>query len=305
MTKSYFFATIRLLLFALISISACSGQDKSSLSESNDAESEPATGDWNQFLGPNRDGVITDGNHIPANPKLDVAWSRDLGFGFSGILVSDGYLFTMHTQGAKTVMTCFKADTGETVWQYDVAPFFLKEGSDHGGPLSTPALDSKQVYGLVLHGNLFALKRDSGEQVWKVQLEEELGAIPPNVGFATSPLVIGNRVIVQIGNTAGKSTGAFDTKSGKLAWSSGAGTVMFQSPSLVNFLGKSYLIAPHKHGLDGLDPETGNVLWNHEDEAGVHVLPTGNDSFLLGFVDSDYVHYRVTDSLDRNSQRTR
>ncbi len=238
-------------------------------------------GDWNQFLGPNRNGAVTTGNQIPANPKLNLAWSRDLGAGFSGVLVSNGRLFTMHKQGKNDVMTCMKADTGETVWQYDIAPFFPKVGSAPGGPLSTPALDKEQVYGLGARGEFFALKRDSGKQVWKVHLKDELGGVQPGVGFTTSPLVIGNRVIVQIGNTEGKSIGAFDTKSGKLVWSSGTGAVTIQSPSLVEFLGQSYLISLHGNGISGLDPETGKVLWNHDGKVGIQVLPTGKDSFLI------------------------
>jgi len=70
-------------------------------------------------------------------------------------------------------------------------------------------------------------------------------------------------VIVKIGNTEGKSIGAFDAKSGKLVWSSGTGAVTIQSPSLVEFLGQSYLISLHGNGISGLDPETGKVLWNH------------------------------------------
>ena len=94
---------------------------------------QSVTGDWIQFLGPNRNGAVTTGNQIPANPKLNLAWSRDLDFGYSGVLVSNGRLFTMHKQGKNDVMRCMKADTGETVWQYDIAPFFPKVGSAPGG----------------------------------------------------------------------------------------------------------------------------------------------------------------------------
>ncbi len=255
---------------------------------------QSSAGEWSQFLGPNRNGVVTTGNQIPAKPKLNLVWSRDLGSGFSGILVSEGRLFTMHKQGKNDVMTCMKADTGETVWQYDIAPFFAKEGAAPGGALSTPALDEEQVYGLGPRGEFFALRKDSGKQVWKVHLEDDLGGVPPGVGFTTSPLVVGNRVIVQIGNAEeGKSIGAFDTKSGELVWSSGTGAGGIQSPSLVEFLGQSYLIALYENGISGLDPETGKVLWNHAGKAGIQVLPTSDDSFLIN-VGSGYVHYQLT-----------
>ena len=155
-------------------------------------------------------------------------------------------------------------------------------------------MDKEQVYGLGARGELFALRRDSGKQVWKVHLKDELGGVQPGVGFTTSPLVIGNRVIVQIGNTEGKSIGAFDTKSGKLVWSSGTGAVTIQSPSLVEFLGQSYLISLHGNGISGLDPETGKVLWNHDGKAGIQLLPSGKDSFLIDIPNSGYVHYQLT-----------
>ncbi len=254
---------------------------------------QSSAGEWNQFLGPNRNGAVTTGKQIPANPKLDLVWSRDLGTGFSGVLVSDGRLFTMNKQGENDVMSCMRADTGETVWQYEIAPFFPKAGAAPGGALSTPALDEEQVYGLGPRGEFFALNKDSGKQVWKIHLKDELGGAQPGIGFTTSPLVIGNRVIVQIGNTEGKSIGAFDTKSGKLVWSSGTGAVRSQSPSLVEFLGKSYLISLHDDGISGLDPETGEMLWSHDGVAGIQVLPTGKDSFLIDSGGSGYVHYQL------------
>ncbi len=254
---------------------------------------QSSAGEWDQFLGPNRSGVVTTGNQIPANPKLNLAWSRDLGIGFSGVLVSEGRLFTMNKQGENDVMTCMKADTGETLWQYDIAPHFPNDGPAPGGALSTPALDEEQVYGLGPRGEFFALRKESGKQVWKVHLKDDLGADQPGIGFTTSPLVIGNRVIVQIGNTEGKSIGAFDTKSGKLVWSSGTGSVGSQSPSLVEFLGKPYLISLHDDGMSGLDPETGETLWKHDDVTGIQVLPTGKDSFLINSRETGYAHYQL------------
>lgn len=254
---------------------------------------QTSTGDWNQFLGPNRNGAISTGNLIPGNPRLSLAWSRDLGQGYSGILVSDGHLFTMHRQGTNDVMTCMSADTGETEWQYEIGPFFPAEGSAPGGILSTPALDQEQVYGLGARGELSALERASGKEVWKVHLRDELGGTQPGVGFTTSPLIIGNRVIVQIGNPEDSSIGALDTESGELVWSSGTGAVSIQSPSLVEFLGQTYLISLHGNGISGLDPETGKVLWNHVGKAGVQVLPTGEDSFLINMEGLGYVRYQL------------
>lgn len=246
-------------------------------------------GEWPQFLGPERNGVVHE-LAFPQEPQLSVAWSRDLGSGYSGIVVRGNHLYTMHKQGDFDVLSCLNTSSGETVWQYQIAPFFPKVGSSHDGPLSTPVMDKDKIYALGPRGQFFALRLKDGSLVWKVHVKDQLGGIQPELGFITSPIIVKDRIVLQIGEPKSKAIAAFDRNTGAMVWSSATGIVKVQGPSLVTFNGKSYLIALTEDGIFGLAPESGDVLWFYQLKNGSQVLATGENRFLID-ENMNYTHY--------------
>ena len=86
-------------------------------------------------------------------------------------------------------------------------------------------------------------------------------------GMAGSPLVLGDKVIVNPGideaNNARQAVAAYDRKTGKRLWASGEHKAGYSSPQLATLAGKSQILLFDAGGLAGFDPDVGTELWRH------------------------------------------
>src|SRR5207244_10950740 len=89
------------------------------------------------------------------------------------------------------------------------------ESNAGAGPRATPALSDGRVYTLGATGIVNALDAASGAVVWSRNAAADTGAKLPGWGFAGSPLVVDDRVIVA---TSGRLI-AYDRASGTSRWS--------------------------------------------------------------------------------------
>ncbi|MBA3886986.1 MAG: PQQ-binding-like beta-propeller repeat protein, partial [Acidobacteria bacterium] len=85
----------------------------------------------------------------------------------------------------------------------------------------------------------------------------------PHYGFASSPLVAGGVLVVQIGAGTGQAIAGFDVATGARRWTAGDDTVQYQSPVLLRLGSREIVVAAGATRLTGLDPATGGVLFHH------------------------------------------
>jgi len=196
--------------------------------------------DWPQYRGPNRDGISKETEWGTAKwsaqgPKI--LWRTALGYGFSSIAVSNGRVYTMGNIEDKTdVLYCLDARTGGEIWKY---PYPCPRGqSQHeGGPNSTPTVDKDLVFILSKMGHLACFQTETGKLRWFKDFRADFGVQPPQWGYACSPLVLGDKVIVEVG-APNTSLVAFNRNSGEIAWKSSSDKAAYSSPvyfKLVNF----------------------------------------------------------------------
>jgi outer membrane protein assembly factor BamB len=124
-------------------------------------------------------------------------------------------------------------------------------------------VEGGRVFLVAPHGRLYALDARDGKVVWSHDLPQEYGAAVPSYGFATSPVMAGGRVIVQVGGEKQHYLVAFDPASGTVAWSSspGAGAV-YVSPVLATLHGVPQLVTVSNEKVMGLSPADGSLLWS-------------------------------------------
>lgn len=235
---------------------------------------------WFQHLGPNRDGSIQAPGLFGETVGLEVLWKVPLGSGFSSVLIEENRVYTMHAIGEKDALSSFDAKTGKKRWSYVYGPSFPKKGSSEAGPLSTPVLDDDHIYALGAHGELFCLESMSGKEVWRVDLTEAFGAILPDLGFTSSPLIYGSLLILNIGDGQDKSIAALNKRTGKLAWHVGAESINHHSPTLAKLKGRNQIIAMSRTMIRGLDPYSGEILWYERGSFGIQSIVIGDDLIL-------------------------
>jgi outer membrane protein assembly factor BamB len=155
---------------------------------------------------------------------------------------------------------CLDAATGRTLWThaYPVRYGKMEYGN---GPRSTPTVHAGRVYTFGAVGHLHCLDAASGKVLWGIDTVKELKGRVPSWGHACSPLVDGDRLIVQVGGQPGACLVALDRGTGKVLWRSLADRPGYSSPVLIETGGGRQLVYWTPENVAGLEPASGKVLW--------------------------------------------
>ncbi len=216
--------------------------------------------DWYRWRGPALNGISQESGWTTTWPQEGPKqlWKTSVGIGFSSVSVSQGRVYTLGNEKETDTVFCLEAETGAVVWKHSYAcP--LDATHYEGGPGSTPTVDGPAVYTLSKRGHLFCFAAVTGKVIWRKNLTNELGAAKPRWGFAGSPLVQENLLILNVGS-AGT---ALDKTSGDVVWTSGKEPAGYATP--VPFLAgqqKAVLIFAAK-ALVAVAVKTGQELWRH------------------------------------------
>lgn len=216
--------------------------------------------DWPQWRGPNRNGISseTDWTHTWPEGGPRVAWRAELGTGFSSVVVSQGRLCTVGNKDDVDTIWCFDAESGKKIWSHSYdSP--LDDRFFEGGPTSTPTFDGDFLYALSRQGDLFCLEASSGKVSWSKNIAEETSASIPGWGFASSPVVHGDSLIVGIGEAAT----AVNKRNGELIWTSDKGEAGYMTPFPLKLDGEWKVLVASGRAYQLVDLTTGQFHWKH------------------------------------------
>jgi outer membrane protein assembly factor BamB len=219
--------------------------------------------DWPQLWGPQ--GTGRSAGAFPRGASLQVreVWRRALGSGYSGVTVVGARGYTALSDGAQDVAVAFDVATGRELWRSPLGETYRGHGGSHDGPISTPASDGSRVYVVGPRGVLYALQAADGKVAWRHDLVAEYAAAVPTWGFATSPLLHGRQVIVQVGGEKKHQVVAFDGASGSIAWTAHhAAGANYVTPVLATVQGTPQLLTISRDQVLALRPEDGALLWS-------------------------------------------
>jgi outer membrane protein assembly factor BamB len=257
--------------------------------------------DWPQWRGPGRDGALKETglpDKFPAD-GFKPRWRKPIGGGYGGIAVSGGRVYVMDRQKEPKEIErvlCLDAATGKQLWAHEYAVKYNK--LDYGnGPRSTPTVHEGRVYTFGAVGHLHCLDADKGKVIWVRDTVKEFKARIPTWGFACSPLVNGDRLIVQIGGVEACMV-AFDRGNGKEAWHALNDRPGYSSPILIDPKSGRQLVCWTAEHLVGLEPASGKVRWQvpHTTDFDVTISdPIWHEGMLLV---SDYWTGSIAVKLD-------
>lgn len=202
------------------------------------AWADPSKGaDWPQYRGPQQNGVSLEKGLLRAWPESGprVLWKKPIGNGFSIVTVAGGALYTMAVEGESETAYRLRESDGEVVWRVPLGPVFPEMFGN--GPRSSPTVDGDVVYVLSATGRLHALKTADGARLWELDLVKELGSPTPNRGFAQSPILDGDLLLLEAGGADGKAIVGLDKKTGKIRWSALDGKPGYVTPLAVTIDG--------------------------------------------------------------------
>ena len=214
--------------------------------------------DWPRWLGPNGDNIAPAGE--PFEPDLNkwkIAWKSEVGLGYSSVAVVGERAYTMGNDGkGQETVFCLDALTGAVVWKHSYdAP--LLPLMHTGGPNATPTISGAKVVTLSKDGKVFCLSADKGAVLWKANLLEIFGIKLPDWGFASSPVIDGNKVLF-----CGGKACALDLESGKTLWTSKTAYLPagYATSPVFDLNGKKFVAALDGKGLSILSAEDGSEI---------------------------------------------
>ena len=220
--------------------------------------------DWPQILGPGRNGIYTGPPIVASFPRSGPPqiWARDIGAGFAGPAVSAGTLVLFHRVNNREVVEAMDAATGKTKWTFDYATSYRDDFGFDEGPRAVPVIAAGRVFTHGADGWLHALDFATGRQLWSVDTRRVFDAPKGYFGVATSPLVDGTRVMVNVGGKTGGIV-AFDAASGKTLWTSTRDEASYSAPVIADIAGARTAVFFTRTGLVALDPSSGSVRYQY------------------------------------------
>jgi outer membrane protein assembly factor BamB len=221
---------------------------------------------WLQWGGPNRNFKVDSAQLKTAWTEEEPRqlWKRQLGEGYSAICVDQGTLYTMFRRGDEDAVTALSADTGKTLWEYAYTSLPWKEFSEQygPGPHATPLIVGDYIYAIGFRTELTCLDKKNGQKIWSHNLWDEYNAKPGDRGYASSPMAYKDLLIVLAGGK-GHGVMAFNLRDGRLIWKGQDFINSYSSPIIINVDGQDQLIAFVEKKVAALDPNTGDLLWQH------------------------------------------
>lgn len=219
-------------------------------------------GEWPQWRGPHRDGVVRDGKPIGWSDQApEVVWSAPMGRGYSSVAVADGRVFTQFQEGDDEIVVCLDAADGKEVWRQGYLSNRTGDTTYGPCPRATPTVDGERVYTVGGGGQFHCFDAATGKIHWRHNLLQEFNARQPKWDVAGSPLIDGDLVIVHPGSTENASVVAFNKIDGKLVWRGGDDVAGYSSPIAGTIAGRRQLLMFSGTALVGYAPESGAVLW--------------------------------------------
>ncbi|HEX4149513.1 MAG TPA: PQQ-binding-like beta-propeller repeat protein, partial [Pirellulales bacterium] len=237
--------------------------------------------DWPQFRGPQRDGICRE-KRVPLRwaPDRNIRWKAPLpGEGNSSpIVVGQQVYVTCATDaGARRGLYCFDRRSGDLAWRR-IVEYSGDEPTHQTNPYcgSSPAAAQGRV--VVWHASAGVHCYDEqGQELWS----RDLGAFRHIWGYGSSPLIAGDRVVLNCGPGPRQFVIALDLASGQTLWQADepggdAGekppgedgakpwTGSWTTPVLIDVDGRSQVLVALARHVKAFDPVSGELLWKCE-----------------------------------------
>ena len=221
-----------------------------------------AAQDWPQILGPGRNGIYTGPDIVPSFPRSGppLIWKRDVGAGFAGPAVSGGRLILFHRVNNRETVDAMDALTGKTVWTFDYPTSYRDDFGFDEGPRAVPVIAGGRVFTHGADGMLHGIDFATGKGLWSVDSRKVFQAPKGYFGVASSPVVDGERVMVNVGGKTGGIV-AFDAASGKTLWTATSDEASYSAPIVADIGGQHTAVFFTRTGLVALDPANGAVRY--------------------------------------------
>ena len=281
--------------------------------------------DWPEWRGPDQNGVAN--GTLPADLAPDAAtWSIDLpGMSTSTPIVIGRQIILTSQLGKAPIaasrdggggsgdsevtflVLSFSLDDGKELWRHSLISDGVLPSVHMKHNLASPSVvsDGERLIAWFGTGQIVSLSID-GELEWQRHLGREISPFEVRWAHGSSPVLVGDRLLLLCDHTPESYLLAVDKKSGKTLWKAdrGAGKRSYSTPLAIPHGDGTAVIVNSNDRIDAYDPETGEVLWFVGQPVRVPVsTPVWHDGVLYtsrGYRSGPYMAVRTGGSGDVN-----
>ena len=220
---------------------------------------EAETHQWPQFRG----SQLPNQNALPSNWRFREKWKTAISSpGYNSPIVWDGNVFLTGADEKARTLYCYDVQTGKGKWRAvcDKAPKVPEVSEDTGLAPPTVCADAERVYAIFGTGEMLCCSH-AGETVWRKQLP-----VPEiTYGYASSPLLLGDRLIVQYDLDNVQTLYAINVLTGETLWEKKRDAApSWSSPIAWVADGKAIVFTAGCRTAEAYDGQTGDSLWRQE-----------------------------------------
>lgn len=246
------------------------------------------TSDWPTFLGPTHNAVSPETRLLRKFPDggPKVVWELATGDGYASPSIRGDYLVYSHRDGDEVLVECLHPATGQQYWQYRYPTQYRDRYGYSSGPRASAVIDERFVYILGVEGQFMALELTTGRLLWQRNINRDFGVSQDFFGTVGTPLLTGDRLIINVGGQEGPCVAAFDKLTGRAIWTAGENnwgpSYASPLPAVIHGQPRVLVVAggdsdPPTGGLLCIDPRNGHVdfefPWRSTKYESVNAMP--------------------------------
>ena len=228
--------------------------------------------DWRHFRGTDNNGV-SDQTGLPKSfsDKENVAWKAPLpGRGPASPIVVDGRVVVTCSSGAKgdrLHVLSFNADSGVLQWERQLWATGHTQHHPFGAVAApTSASNGRLIFAFYGCNDLACFDLE-GNFKWMRGLAYDFPNARNDVGMGSSPLVLGDVVIVQLQNQGDSFAAGIDAATGETRWRiEREDDAIWASPTVLrgNNPQEDLILMQSRSYLSAHQPQTGKLVWKYD-----------------------------------------
>ncbi len=217
--------------------------------------------DWPQFRGPNCSGRAADREHLPEKigPSTNVLWKTALPPGHSSPVVVGERLYLTAVRDKRLLTLALDRKDGRLLWERQALARTLETIHNIGSHAQpSPAADGERVVSFFGSCGLFCYDPD-GKLLWR----RALGPFKNDFGAGSSPVLVGNRVLLCQDHDQDSFLMALDKRTGETLWKTDRSEFLrgYCTPVIWDVDGRKQVVVAGTLRVASYDVESGKEVW--------------------------------------------
>lgn len=217
-----------------------------------------------QWRGPNRDGHFPETGLLkewPENGPEMILETEGIGKGWSSPILVGNMIYTTGMIDTLDYLTALDLQ-GNIKYQVSYGRSWNQSFPD---TRSTPVVEDNRIYVQSGTGRVACINRETGEEIWAVNVDKEFKGEYHLWGNSETPLIVDDKVICSPGGPE-TSIVALNKMTGETVWKteSFGGPRAYVSATIYEYKNFRYILAVIGTHILAIQPENGEVVWSYK-----------------------------------------